>query len=147
MSEGEIDTGLERLELCQLYASHSRRMIRRNLAEFLIAGLRYVFPGQLGEIGRGMPTSILGSPRLSARFLIGDDEKGDEASQNVVWPAEGSTATARGRLLAPLYRTVPLAAGDDPLLHELLALTDALRVGRAREREQAREELKARLST
>lgn len=62
-------------------------------------------------------------------------------------PAPGRPTEGVGRMLTPLYRNVPLAAGDDPALHELLALADALRVGRARERELAREELKGRLST
>lgn len=70
--EDEIAAGLERLTLCQLYASRSRRVIRRNLAEFLIAGLRYVFPGRLGEVGCGMPTSILGSPTDVARPPAGE---------------------------------------------------------------------------
>jgi hypothetical protein len=51
-----------------------------------------------------------------------------------------------GRAVAPLYRSAPLAAAEDPRLHELLALVDALRVGRARERTLAREELDRRLA-
>jgi hypothetical protein len=144
MSDDEANAGLERLTLCQLYGSRSRRVIRRNLAEFLVSGLRYVFPGQLGELGRGMPTSILGSPTLSARFLIDDDE--DDQKSNVVWPADGDAARIRGRVLTPLCRSVPLAAADDPMLYEYLALVDALRVGRARERELAKDELAKRLS-
>lgn len=103
-------------------------------------GLRYVFPAQLGETGKGVPTSIGGSPALSAKLLVGDED-------HVVWPAKGRAARVRGRTLAPLYRTVPQAAADDPLLHEYLALTDALRVGRARERALAKEELSKRLAS
>jgi hypothetical protein len=44
----------------------------------------------------------------------------------------------------PLYSSVPEAALRDTKLHELLALTDALRVGRAREREIAIFELNKR---
>ena len=47
--------------------------------------------------------------------------------------------------LGPLYRTVPAAALRDPILYELLALVDALRDGRARERQLAAQELIARL--
>jgi hypothetical protein len=143
MGDDEVNDALERLTVCQLCGLRSRRIIRTNLAEFLISGLRYVFPAQLGEIGRGMPTSILGSPTLSARFFIGDDE--DERERNVVWPAEGDAAKTLGRMLVPLCESVPLAAAEDPVLHEYLALADALRVGRARERELAREELRRRL--
>ena len=45
----------------------------------------------------------------------------------------------------PLYPSVPEAALKDEKLHELLALVDALRVGRAREKELAIRELKKRL--
>jgi hypothetical protein len=49
---------------------------------------------------------------------------------------------SRGIALAPLYKTVPIAALRDPLLYEKLALVDALRDGRTRERKLAEEELK-----
>jgi len=45
----------------------------------------------------------------------------------------------------PLYPSVPEAANKDEKLYELLALADALRVGRAREKELAIVELKKRL--
>ena len=61
-----------------------------------------------------------------------------------MWPdAEG---TVRGEGLRPLYRSVPGAARRDPGLYELLALVDAIRSGRARERKIAVAELEARLS-
>jgi hypothetical protein len=46
---------------------------------------------------------------------------------------------------SPLYKNVPEAARRDPKLYELLALVDAIRDGRAREREIAIDELKARI--
>jgi hypothetical protein len=60
-----------------------------------------------------------------------------------VWPlAEGPV---RGYSFAPLHKNVPQAALKDRRLYELLALVDALRDGRARERELAARELKNRL--
>jgi len=47
--------------------------------------------------------------------------------------------------IEPLYNSVPAAAKSDSLLYEYLALVDALRIGRARERRFAEEELKHRL--
>ena len=44
-----------------------------------------------------------------------------------------------------LYKLVPGAARSDPRLSELLVLVDAIRAGRAREREIAVNELKQRL--
>jgi len=60
-----------------------------------------------------------------------------------VWPdAEGDV---RGVTLEPLHKAVPKAARKDPVLHELLALLDALRDGRVPERQLAEKELSARL--
>lgn len=60
-----------------------------------------------------------------------------------MWPdPEGDT---RGNEFSPLYKSVPKAARKDMKLYELLALVDAVRDGRAREREIAIRELKARL--
>ena len=49
-----------------------------------------------------------------------------------VWPdAEGK---ARGVAFSPLYPSAPKAAAQDAQLYALLALVDAVRGGRARER-------------
>ena len=52
---------------------------------------------------------------------------------------------AKGPTLSPLYRTAPDAALADPALHRLLALLDALRTGRARERSLAGKLMEAEL--
>lgn len=141
LSASEVNHGLKRLEACHLYNARERRVVRANLQEFLVSGLRYVFPGQLGLFGEGMPTSIAASAALSAKFMLGDEDR-------VVWPAADSRlGRVRGRVLAPLYRNVPLAAAEDAGLYEYLALVDALRVGRARERALAKEELSRRLAS
>ena len=51
----------------------------------------------------------------------------------------------RGQSIEPLYKTVPKIAQKDKSLYELLALTDTLRVGRAREIKIAIEELEKRM--
>ena len=51
----------------------------------------------------------------------------------------------RGYSLAPLYKTVPKAALGGPVLYQMLALIDALRDARSRERQLAEPELKIRL--
>ena len=62
----------------------------------------------------------------------------------VVWAdPEGKV---RGEALEPLYPSVPRAARADEALYELLALVDAVRAGRARERELAVAALRKRLS-
>jgi len=52
----------------------------------------------------------------------------------------------KGYAIEPLYSSVTVAVKSDPVLYELLALVDALRMGRARERKLAEEELKHRLN-
>jgi hypothetical protein len=60
-----------------------------------------------------------------------------------VWPwRDGDT---RGVGLEPLYKSVPHAALRDCALYQLLALVDAIRDGRARERNLAERDLSHRL--
>lgn len=76
---------------------------------------------------RGVPTGAAAEP-LKSRFL----EDGDPPA---VWPyAEGKV---RGISLAPLYKGVPRAALRDPQFYGVLALCDAIRSGRTRERNLA----------
>lgn len=57
------------------------------------------------------------------------------------WP-EGP---ARGETLAPIYPTTAYAASRDPELYALLALLDGVRVGGARVRAIAQDDLRERL--
>ena len=107
------------------------------LEEFLIHGLKYAFPPERGELTRGVPTGYAAEP-LKSRISAGADAP-------PVWPyPEGKT---RGYSFAPLYKTVPKAALRDVFLYEMLALIDAIRDGRSRERHIAEEELKVRLKS
>jgi hypothetical protein len=60
-----------------------------------------------------------------------------------VWPDKDSKV--KGYSFAPLYKTVPKAARQDQKLYELLALVDAFRDGRAKERTIAEKELTERI--
>ena len=93
-------------------------------------------PAEPGSVCRGIPTGAL-APPLSGQIVSNDNDQ-------YVWPdADGEV---RGQAIEPLYPSVPHAIRKDPALHQLLALVDALRVGRARERLIASEELKRRLN-
>ncbi|HTW30579.1 MAG TPA: hypothetical protein VMD76_02810 [Candidatus Sulfotelmatobacter sp.] len=108
---------------------------RGNLKEFLIHGVKYVFPVERGGPTRGIPTAEA-APPLNQRFP-------QEFALPPVWPdAEGAV---RGIAFSPLYENVPQAALRDSKLYELLALVDAIREGRAREREIAIRELTDRI--
>lgn len=137
MSPSQAYHAVHRARAVQLAVDMNNSIVPhlRNLEEFLVHGLRYVFPAVYGELTRGMPTSYA-APPLS-RMLRMDDEPPP------VWPdPEGTT---RGMAFSPLFRSVPEAARADATLYELLALVDAIRGGRARERNLAVRELNARL--
>lgn len=111
------------------------RLNRSALLEFLLHGIRYAFPAEHGAMTRGVPTRYAAAPLK--RHL----EQGKEPPP--VWPyAEGKV---RGYSYAPLHKNVPKAALADPQLYELLVLVDALRDGKARERDLAVKELSKRL--
>jgi len=105
------------------------------LEEFLLHGLKYVFPPERGELTRGVPTSYAAEP---LRSII---TQGNEPSP--VWPYE--EGKQRGIAFEPLYKTAPIAALRDSSFYEYLALADALRDGRVRERKTAEAELCRRL--
>jgi hypothetical protein len=108
---------------------------RSNLKEFLIHGVKYAFPVQRGGPTRGIPTAEATRP-LDQHFP-------QDFPLPPVWPyADGPL---RGIAFSPLYKNVPQAALRDSKLYELLALVDAIREGRAREREIAIRELTARI--
>lgn len=108
-----------------------------NLTEFLVHGVKYAFAVERGGPTRGVPTAEAASP-LKEHFP-------QEFPLPPVWPhAEGPV---RGIAFSPLYKNVPQAALRDPKLYELLALVDAIREGRAREREIAIRELRARIDS
>jgi hypothetical protein len=106
------------------------------LEEFIVHGLKYAFYAERGELTRGVPTAHAAQPLK--RLLQPTDEPPP------VWPdPNGKT---RGYAFEPLYRSVPSIAKRDPELYELLALIDAIRDGRARERELAKRALSERLN-
>src|SRR5438067_706272 len=137
LSPSEVHGAINRLRRARLL--HGPELKDRPnisaLEEFLLHGLKYSFPAGHGPVTRGLPTSYAAPPLISA-ILPGDELP-------PVWPwHEGQT---RGITLQPLYKTAPVAALRDPLLYEYLALVDAIRDGRARERKIAEKELLKRL--
>jgi DNA-binding transcriptional ArsR family regulator len=133
LSQSEVSMALERCRRAGLVDSSKKRPLPGALKEFLLYGVKYVFPGELGSVVRGLPTAH-SAPPLSKKIVSNDKE-----SERYVWPyAEGKV---RGIAIEPLYPSVPAAADRDAKLYEVLALIDAIRVGRAREKKIAAEEL------
>jgi hypothetical protein len=137
MSPSQLHTAVKRALMAQLALREGDRIVpnRRNLLEFLLHGIRYVFVPERGELTRGMPTGYA-APPLESQF-IGIDEPPP------VWPT--ADGPVRGQAFSPLYSLAPGAAAKDATLYEWLALVDAIRGGRARERDLAGKELTARL--
>jgi hypothetical protein len=135
LSPSQVHASLKRLKRSRLIDPQTGQPLLKAAEEFLIHGVKYAFPVQRGEATRGIPTAHAASP-LNTQIA----ESGDLPP---VWPdAEGDV---RGVTLEPLHKAAPRAARKDPVLHELLALIDALRDGRVRERQLAAKELSARL--
>lgn len=132
MSQSEISQSVARSQYAGLLFDQGKKVMRLALLDFLQYGISYVFPQKPGAIVRGMPTAHSASP-LSNNIV---------SDEYYVWPT--ATGKVKGHSIIPLYSSVPEAAQQDAALYELLALVDALRVGRARERDLAIKELKAR---
>lgn len=138
MSASEVHAAAKRAVVARLALKEADtiRPNLRNLEEFLLHGIQYAFVPELGGLTRGIPTGYA-APMLAGYLAVGD-------APPPVWPdPEGEV---RGESFSPLYKSVPVAAKNDPKLYELLALVDVLRGGRARERDIAQKELKQRLA-
>jgi len=138
LSPSEISISLKRCKGSRLLnvSDIDKQVNRAGLLEFLIHGLKYVFPGERGELIRGIPTASGAAP-LKAFFQTGGDPP-------PVWPYVDGTV--RGYSFKPLHKSVPQAAMRDPKLYELLALVDAIRGERIRERSFAVDELTRRMN-
>lgn len=139
MSPSEVHGAIKRAQHAELINAHDNIAAPNiaNLEEFLVHGIRYAFKPDRGELTRGVPTSHA-APPLSLHIAAGDELP-------PVWPdPQGGT---RGTSFSPLYKAAVFAARKDARLYELLALVDAIRGGRARERQLATKELQKRLKT
>lgn len=127
MSPSEVHAGVKRLKRCSLLTELRMNIGSReqrlhlpdisSLKEFLRYGLRHVFPAQLTEPARGLPTST-GVEHL----FVGLTERN---FYKPVWELQAGEYEGIG--LKPLYPSAPQAAVNDFTLYELLALTDAIR--------------------
>jgi hypothetical protein len=133
LSQSEVSEAVARCKYARLLDVKGKRVMKLGLMELLEYGLRYVFPQMPGPIVRGVPTAHSASP-LKEQI---------QSEEQYVWPY--GKGEVRGQSIMPLYPSVPEAALKDEKLHELLALVDAIRVGRAREKQLAVLELKKRL--
>lgn len=130
LSQSASFRAVARLRAARLVTPDGFRVFDERLLNFLEHGVPYAFAVSPGKVARGMPTAH-SAPPLSEHI---------SARNAVVWPfAKG---TVRGESLTPLAPSAPLAAQGDAALYQVLALVDALRIGRPRERKLAAHLLK-----
>lgn len=131
LSKSEVSKALQRCIQVGLVTKDRKTGYPRSnttaLFDFIVYGLKYVFPAQPGPLVRGIPTAA-GAPVLQDK-LAGTD------SHIQVWP--DPLGKVRGQRIEPLYKSVPFAVKQDADLYAMLALVDAIRLGKPRESELA----------
>ena len=115
-------------------ARRSHRINKLLLRDCLEHGIRWIAPARVGDYELGLPTAHAAEP-LKGK-LTGDEDV-------LVIPLPHGPV--RGRSVSPLHPLAPRVAERDPNFHRLLAVVDALRIGRARDRQIAATELRALL--
>ena len=133
ISNSEVSESIFRSMFARLIAQDKKTLIKTALIGFLEHGLPYVYPQQPGPLVSGIVTAHA-APPLSKEIV---------SSTAYVWPYH--EGTIRGQAIEPLHPKVPEACLHDPGFYELMALCDALRVGKSREKILAMEELKERI--
>ena len=93
------------------------------LYNFIVHGIKYVFPVKPSEITRGIAAAfaapVLNDKLMSAGELV------------FIWPdAKGSI---KGQAVEPLFKLAVYASQRDFEMYALLALVDAIRIGQPRE--------------
>lgn len=134
MSTSTIFAALNRAKESGLYNKTTKLVYTEALLEFLIHGLKYVFPAHAGRLVKGIPTAHSAPPL--ANLIVAEKDI-------YVW--KEVKGKIRGQAIVPLCKQVPQIIENDADMYELLALIDALRVGKARERDLAEAELIKRI--
>lgn len=131
ISQASVSLAFVRLLESGLIVS-SHKFNPKAVEEFFFYGLKYVMPPIIGGITRGLATAHR-SPFLKSKIQA-DDVNG------YVWP--DPDGKERGQALLPIHPSMVWAARKDHKLYAFFALFDAIRVGRAREIELAKKELR-----
>jgi hypothetical protein len=140
MSASEVNAGIKRLVHSGLLGPVQRGKrvifvpIKAAVEECLIFAVKYFIPIEAGGYTRGIATGYAASV-FENHIAFGDDPI-------PVWPC--GEGLQRGMSLEPLYSSVPqsIIRYPDPLFYKMLVLVDAIRMGRARERNIAIQFLK-----
>lgn len=129
ISQSEVSDSLNRSLVSGLLNTEKKKTHRKSLLEFIEHGVHYVFPVSPGGMENGIYTAH-SHPFMQQHF---------SGEINYVWPE--MRGEFRGFSIEPLYKDVVKAAKIDEKLYKMLALTDVIRVGKARELKIAVSEL------
>lgn len=133
LSQSEIAKALSRLNKAMLV--NGKKPIGASALEFLIHGMKYSFPVQIGALSFGVPTAI--SAPAHEKMVV------QNAEDVYVWPS--AKGKKRGQSIKPLYPELAEAALKDRRFYDLMSAVEILRVGRARERKLAQSYLEKEL--
>jgi len=131
LSQGEVAKSLSRLE--KLGLIHDKKINKAACLEFLIHGLKYVFPQIMGPLTLGIATGL---SCLKHQEAFANGAEGDV----YVWPS--IDGKIRGQMIQPLYDGLAKAALKDQKFYEMMSAIEILRMGRARERSFAEDFIK-----
>jgi hypothetical protein len=132
ISQSEVSKALSRLAFSGLIDETKKSPAKNSLFDVIVNSIMFLFPVRPGQVLKGIPTAHSVAP-LSKKI---------RSSVNYIWP--DPNGTMRGESIEPLYKTVPKIVGEDKKFYEMMALIDALRVGKSREQVLAKEELRKR---
>ncbi|EMR04145.1 hypothetical protein ADICEAN_00669 [Cesiribacter andamanensis AMV16] len=133
ISASEISESINRSMIAGLISSDKRTLRKLSLLDFLKSGLRFVYPQQPGSMVRGIGTAH-SAPPLNSEIV---------SAEQYVWPY--GKGNVRGQAIKPLHPNTPEACLKDKKYYELMALTDALRIGKVREQTIAFDMIKERI--
>lgn len=143
ISVSEMHDSMKRCRAAQLVITVRNEEIvsKRHFCDLLTIAVPRIFFAVRGGIEKGMPTSTTQS-NIARDFEAFDPTEGKNQVP-VVWP--DPKGTVRGESLLPLYATAPEASRKDPVLYDLLALADVMRVGDFRSKKRATELLEKKI--
>ena len=135
VSQSDIAKSLARLRKLQLVIDY--KPVKRQALELFVHSIKFLFPGHIGKITKGIPTSI--SAPAHKKVV----SHSNSIKNKFVWPHfEGKF---EGQTLKPIHSSIPTASITDKGFYELASAIDMLRIGKAREKNAAINLLEERL--
>lgn len=150
ISASQCHLAVSRLQKTNLLAEHADRQWQvsgTNFEEYMIHALKYDFPGEVGPVVRGIPT--VHSVNFVARNFL-KHEQLPNITNDYVWPdPEG---TLKGNSVKPIHTCQlklcknqgNLTLGYATDIYDFLVCVDLIRIGQAREKKWAEEQIRER---